>query len=176
VGVVVLNVSTINAIREGVLYDKPLIERYVTISGSMIRNPGNYKVRIGTCISDIIHECGGLKGDPGTVIFGGPMCGIKVHDMNVPFMKGTSGILFLSKDEAASTRYTSCIRCGACMSVCPVGLMPNELGSGVEKKRMDRVSRLNPRECIQCGCCSYVCPAGRPLTYFIGMAIPHDDA
>ena len=93
VGIVVQNVGTVFAIREAVLFRKPLYERYITVSGSLVNRPGNYKVRIGTRISDIVEDCGGLKGEPAKIIMGGPMCGISVYSMDIPVVKGTSGIL-----------------------------------------------------------------------------------
>jgi H+/Na+-translocating ferredoxin:NAD+ oxidoreductase subunit C len=170
VGIVVQNISTIFAIREAVLFDKPLFERYITVSGKMIKNPGNYKVKIGTKISDIIQECGGLTGDPERVINGGPMCGTSLYNMDSSITKGTSGILFLSKDETHSGNFTSCIRCGKCVSVCPAGLLPADIGLAVEKNEFDLVKDLNTSDCIMCSSCSYVCPSNRPLSHFIKLA------
>jgi electron transport complex protein RnfC len=170
VGVVVQNVGTIFAIREAVLYSKPLFERYITVSGSMINKPGNYKVRFGTKISDIVEECGGLKGEPAKIIIGGPMCGLSVHSMDIPVVKGTSGILFLSEDEVRTGDYSQCIRCGRCVAACPINLLPCDLGNAVEKNRYDLVESLNPLDCIMCGSCSYSCPSKRPLSHFIKLA------
>jgi len=170
IGVVVQNIGTINAIREAVVLNKPLYERYITVSGKMINKPGNYKVRIGTRISDIVEECGGLKGEPAKIIVGGPMCGLSIHSMDMPVVKGTSGILFLAEDEVNISDYSPCLRCGKCVSACPIGLLPCDLGAAVENNRFDIVNDLHPSDCIMCGSCSYSCPAKRPLSHFIKIA------
>jgi len=167
VHVVVQNVGTIYAIREAVLFDKPLIERYITVTGKIVRKPGNYKVRFGMRVSDILEECGGLAENPSKIIMGGPMCGLALNHMDIPVVKGTSGILFLAKDETKVTPFRSCIRCGRCVSVCPMNLMPCDLGNAAEKQRYDIAEKLHPFDCIMCGSCSYVCPSKRPLSHFI---------
>jgi electron transport complex protein RnfC len=167
VHVVVQNVGTIYAIREAVLFDKPLIERYITVTGKIVRKPGNYKVRFGMRVSDILEECGGLVENPSKIIMGGPMCGLALNHMDIPVVKGTSGILFLAKNETKVTPFRSCIRCGRCVSVCPMNLIPCDLGNAAEKQRYDIAEKLHPFDCIMCGSCSYICPSKRPLSHFI---------
>jgi len=170
-GVIVLNVGTIYAIREAVLFNKPLIDRFITISGDMINKPGNYKVRLGTRISEIIEECGGLKGTPAKVVIGGPLRGLSIENMDLPVVKSTSGILFLSGKETCHDDYSSCIRCGRCVSVCPSGLIPRDIAASVETGKFEQMVKLHPEACIKCSCCSYVCPAKRPLSYFVNIAM-----
>ncbi|MBC8414428.1 electron transport complex subunit RsxC, partial [bacterium] len=123
VGIVVQNVGTALAVYEAVRYGKPLIERVVTITGDGIKEPGNMMVRVGTLISDVISQCGGLKEGAVKVIAGGPMMGFAQWTLDVPVVKGTSGILVMSSDEYVSSEsYSPCIRCGRCIDVCPMGL------------------------------------------------------
>lgn len=166
-GTVVQNVGTIFAIWEAVVLGKPLFERYLTVTGTCVKNPGNYKVRVGTRLSDVIEECGGLVEEPGKIIMGGPMCGIALDSLEIPVIKGTSGVLLLKKDRIMLQDYLPCIRCGRCVSVCPTGLIPCDLVNAVEKGRYDLAETLNPFDCIMCGSCSYVCPSRRPLSHFI---------
>ncbi|MBN2158885.1 MAG: electron transport complex subunit RsxC [Spirochaetes bacterium] len=166
-GVIVQNAGTVYAIREAVVHGMPLFSRYITVSGGAIRRPGNYKVRIGTRIRDIVEECGGFSQEPARIVMGGPMCGLGVYSMDIPVVKGTSGLLFLTQKEVSGGDYSPCIRCGKCVSVCPAGLLPFALGNAAEKNRMDLARELNPNDCIMCGSCSYVCPARRPLSHFI---------
>jgi Na+-translocating ferredoxin:NAD+ oxidoreductase subunit C len=170
IGVIVLNVSTVFAIREACLFGKPLFERYVTITGKIFNKPGNYKIRIGTRISDIIEECGGLRENPAKIIMGGPMRGKSVSDFNTPVVKGTSGIIFFSGKEAKNEKYGPCIRCGRCAAACPSRLIPCDLGSVILNSRYDLLKNSNIFDCIICGSCSYVCPAKRPLSSLIKTA------
>lgn len=169
-GAVVQNVGTIFAIYEAVALGKTLFERYITVTGRCVKNPGNYKVRLGTRISAIIEECGGLLAEPAKIIMGGPMCGISLDTLETPVVKGTSGILFLTKNEIDIEDYRPCIRCGRCVSVCPSGLMPCDLGNLIEKELFDAVEPLRPFDCIMCGSCAYMCPSRRPLNHFIKLA------
>lgn len=171
IGVNVQNVGTIFAIREAVFFKKPLYERYLTVSGSLVKNPGNYKVRVGTMISDIVNDCGGLTEAPAKVLVGGPMCGVSLPSMDIPIVKGTTGLLFLSKKEAfCENEYSSCIRCGKCVSACPMGLMPCDLSTAVENSRFDLSDNYHPLDCIMCGTCAFRCPSRRPLTHLIKIA------
>ena len=167
---VVQNVGTIFAIREAVALGKPLFERYVTVTGPCVKNPGNYKVRLGSRIADVIEECGGLTADPAKIIMGGPMCGIALDSMEIPVVKGTSGILVLGHADVRPTDYLPCIRCGRCVAVCPAGLVPCDMVNTIEKGRLDLVEPSHPFDCIMCGSCAYVCPSRRPLNHFIKLA------
>lgn len=169
VGTVVQNAGTIYAIREAVVLRKPLFERYMTVTGDLVNKPGNYKVRIGTMLSDIVEECGGLKDNPSKIIMGGPMCGISLQSMDVPVVKGTSGILFLSEREVNIDEFSPCIKCGRCVTACPMGLMPCDIGNAVENNRFDLLGK-NVFDCIMCGGCSYICPSRRPLSHFVKLS------
>jgi len=151
------------------LYKRPLIERVVTITGKIVKNPGNYKIRIGTLISDIIKEVG-IREDIGKIIIGGPMMGINVATQDTPVTKGTSGILFLSKKEAHKVNYTNyqaCIHCAKCVFSCPMLLNPSMLSILGEMEKWDEMNNYNVLDCIECGCCSFVCPSQRPIVQFI---------
>jgi len=165
-GVAVINIGTVFALREAVLFDKPLFERYVTVSGKIVNKPGNYKIRVGTTISDIIDECGGLSEHPAKIVMGGPMRGTVAGSLDIPVVKGTTGILFFSKKEVKYKKAVECIRCGRCVTACPMKLLPYDI---VNKIISGDIFVFNPSDCIMCGSCSYVCPSGRPLTGLIKM-------
>ncbi|NLW41157.1 MAG: electron transport complex subunit RsxC [Tissierellia bacterium] len=171
VGAVVSNASTTRAIAEAILEGKPLIERVTTVTGNGIKNPKNLLVKIGTPFKDLIEECGGFTEDsPGKIIAGGPMMGISQFSIDVPIIKGSGGILVLSKEEAKPEPIQPCIRCGKCLEVCPVKLQPLYISSYTLKKNFDKAEEYNALDCVECGACSYICPAKRPLVESIRLA------
>jgi electron transport complex protein RnfC len=167
VGCIVSNVGTANAIYEAVYEHKPLYERVITVSGSPVGNPQNLLVRIGTPVSVVIEQCGGLTAAVEKVIIGGPMTGIAHYTLEVPVIKGTSGIVALSKEETPLLSEFPCIKCGRCLDVCPVNLMPTKIYQLVRKERWDELEPLFPLDCMECGACGYECPSRIPLVHYI---------
>lgn len=170
IGVVVHNVATVFAIYEAVYLNKPLYERVVTVTGSILKNPKNLLVRLGTPVKELIDFCGPLKEEPAKIIFGGPMMGITQYTDEVPIIKSTNGILLLSKKEAISLEEEYCIRCGACVRECPAGLMPCMINLASERSIWQEAINYGAMDCIECGVCSYVCPANRRLVQSIKRA------
>ena len=171
VGVVVQNVGTALAVYDAVRYGKPLYERVVTITGNGINKPANMSIRIGTLMSDVVEQCGGLVDGAVKVIAGGPMMGFAQWTIDVPVVKGTSGILVLTEAEyVSSDDYTACIRCGSCIDVCPMGLNPSMLSILSEKGFFEEAKDYNLFDCFECGSCAYVCPSKRPMVQFIRLA------
>lgn len=170
VGVVVQNVATSLAVYEAVILNKPLYERAVTISGDCIKEPANLLVKIGTPVRDLVTECGGFVREPKKVIFGGPMMGIAQWTLDVPVLKGTSGVLFLGKDAVMAEREGVCIRCGGCVRVCPAGLSPTNIYYAAVKSRFELADEYNCLDCVECGACSFECPAKLQLAAMIKYA------
>ena len=170
VGVVVQNVGTAFAVYEAVVKGKPLIERIVTVSGNRIREPKNLVVRIGTSFADVIEYAGGIV--PGErrvkVIMGGPMMGIAQYTLDVPVIKGTSGILVF--DEAKPREVLPCVKCGACVDICPMNLMPCRLADFAERDDFAGCETYHVRDCMECGACAYVCMSNRPIVHLIKYA------
>lgn len=163
IGVVVLNVATCAAIADAVIDGRSLTERITTVTGC-VREPANLLLRIGTLAEDAIGACGGFSENPGKVFFGGAMTGACLPDVNTPMMKATNGIVVMSREASVSVEEGPCIRCGKCVSVCPIGLNPYQIKTFADAERIDDARRLHVMDCILCGCCSYVCPARRWLT------------
>ena len=166
VGVVVNNVQTAYSIAKAVCEGSPLISRVITVSGDGVERPGNFRVRIGTQFKDIL-EYTGLKQETKKVISGGPMTGVAQWTLEVPVIKGTSGIIALTSIEE---EIYPCLRCAKCVDACPMGLLPLELGNLAEQKRFDDAYRLYALDCIECGSCAYICPSRRPLVHLIRFA------
>ncbi|MBN2173382.1 MAG: electron transport complex subunit RsxC [Bacteroidales bacterium] len=169
VGAVVHNAGTAYAVYEAVQKNKPLVERVVTITGKSVKNPGNFLVRIGTPIAELVEAAGGLPEDTGKVIGGGPMMGKALNSLDVPIIKGTSGILMLPVEESGRNTVLHCIRCSRCVSVCPMGLEPYLLEKLVMFEDFERTEKERVMDCIECGSCHYTCPANRPLLDYIRL-------
>jgi len=170
VGCVVDNIQTALAVYEAVYIGKPLYERVITVTGDAIREPSNFLVRIGTPVSCIVEECGGFKETPGKIIIGGPMMGIAQYTDGVSVIKGTSGILVLSKKFLKKKDPDYCIRCGKCVEVCPMNLMPTDIAKAAEYEHFNIASSLHVQDCMECGCCAYSCPSAIPLIQLIKHA------
>jgi electron transport complex protein RnfC len=170
VGVVVNNAATCFSIYEAVYKNKPLYERVITLSGKIVKHPANLLVRIGTKVRDVIDFCGGLNEEAAKVILGGPMMGIAQYTLDVPVIKGTSGILVFSKHQTRPPRPQACIRCGRCMQLCPMGLNPSGLAQAIEKGRFDLAKDYHLLDCIECGLCRYTCPGNRDIVGLVKLA------
>ncbi len=169
IGCIVLNVETIYAIRTAVVEGRPLISRMVTVAGDAIREPGNFRVRLGTCIKELIEAAGGFREQPEKVLIGGPMTGEAVLDLDRPVTKDTNAVLAFTRDPVLRVHHTNCIRCGRCTEVCPSGLIPTQLADLSALGRVDLFKKNDGMECIECGSCSYICPAKRSMTEVIVM-------
>ncbi|MEL7622908.1 MAG: electron transport complex subunit RsxC [Clostridiales bacterium] len=172
VGVLVNNVATAAAIADAVEWEKPLIDRIVTLNGNAINRPMNYRVRIGTLYEDIIAQSGGVIGETVKIISGGPMMGFAVYSTAIPVMKGTSGILVFNEESHVLKRETEgpCVRCARCVDACPMRLEPTTLMKAAKKSDWDRAKEYDITSCMECGCCSYVCPSMIPLVQYIRLA------
>ena len=169
-GAMVQNVGTCFAIYEAVYHGKPLIERCITVTGSILKSPGNFLVRLGTPLKYIIDYCGGLTELPAKIIIGGPMMGITQYNLDIPVIKGVTGVVFLSKKEATLFEETPCIRCAKCVDVCPVNLVPTEIMRMVKHSRWHYLEELHASDCMECGACSFDCPSKIPLVQYVKLA------
>jgi len=167
-GILVLNVATVAAIRDAIIEGKPLIERLVTVTGAGVRDPQNVVARIGTPISDLIEFCGGYTPAIARLIMGGPLMGIGLQSDHLPIIKASNCILALTHaDIIAPQLEMPCINCGDCVGVCPAGLLPQTLQRVIRADNFEALESLNLDACIECGCCDYVCPSHIPLVdYF----------
>ncbi|KJJ84904.1 electron transporter RnfC [Candidatus Omnitrophus magneticus] len=168
VGCLVQNIGTAYAVYEACDLDKPLIERIITISGDCVKNAGNYLVKVGMTLKDMVDLYGiDFNHDFKKIIFGGPMMGISVPHMNVPILKSTSGVLFLSEKYIKNFEESQCIRCAKCVDACPLNLLPTEFAKHVKKERWADLENLWISDCIECGACSYVCPSRIPIVSYV---------
>ncbi|MDO9512732.1 MAG: electron transport complex subunit RsxC [Bacteroidales bacterium] len=163
VGCVVNNVGTAFAVYEAIQKNKPLVERIVTVTGSNIQNPGNYLVRIGTPVRELLEKAGWNPETAGKIINGGPMMGKAVSSTDVPVVKGTSGILVFDQEESKRPNVQACIRCAKCVSVCPMGLEPYLIARASEIGMYEIAENEHAMDCMECGSCQYTCPSARPL-------------
>ncbi|CRF35162.1 electron transporter [Brachyspira suanatina] len=167
VGVIVVNIATLYAIYEAVAKNKPLIERLVTISGDAIKEHKNVWLPLGTPISHVVEECGGITAENVLILSGGPMMGAAIPNLEQCVNKGTNSLLFLDKDKLPKEVEYPCIKCGRCGNACPLHLSPTELAHTAKAKIKDKLNDLDIATCFECGCCTYICPSKIPLVQWI---------
>ena len=167
VGCVVSNTSTAKAISDAIQKGMPLIERVVSVTGDYIKNPGNFMVKLGTNVQEIIDHCGGVTIDDATLKMGGPMMGAPITDTNVPIIKGSNGIIAIATDH---TEQKECIKCGRCVDVCPMELAPLEIYKYGQLGDAEALLKLNVMDCFSCKCCEYICSSKIPLVSKINAA------
>ncbi|WP_294657735.1 electron transport complex subunit RsxC [uncultured Fusobacterium sp.] len=164
VGVVVQNTGTAAAIYDGIVNGIPLIEKVVTVSGKGIINPKNVKIAIGTPFSYLLDYCGVNREIVDKLVMGGPMMGMAQFSEEAPVIKGTSGLLALTKEETNPYKTRACIGCGKCVEACPMGLEPLMFARLAAFEQWEQLKEYSLMDCIECGSCAYICPANRPLT------------
>lgn len=169
VGCVVNNVGTAYAVYEAVQKNKPLVERVVTVTGYTVAKPSNFLVRIGTPIQELLAKAEADLENSAKIVNGGPMMGKALNSLDVPVVKGTSGILVFPADRSLRVEQRTCIRCGRCVSVCPMGLEPILLAQYAERGMWDLAEVNMIMDCMECGSCQYTCPSGRPLLDYIRL-------
>ena len=163
IGCVVFNVSTFAAIHRAVRMGQPLTQRIVTVSGEAVKQPQNFIVRFGTPFIDLIQAAGGLTDEAERIISGGPMMGVQQSDLSVPVIKATNSILCLPKDENGAAENPVCLRCGKCITVCPMRLQPLYMYRYALAGDAAELNRLAVFDCMECGSCAYTCPGKLPL-------------
>jgi Na+-translocating ferredoxin:NAD+ oxidoreductase subunit C len=163
VGAIVQNVGSVALLAEVFETGLPLIERVVTVTGRGLVRPQNLLVPVGTKLRDLFAFCGGLTADAAEVLVGGPMMGMAQRDLDAPVLKGTTGVVVLSRDEVRDQDAFPCIHCGRCLEACPMFLNPSLLGDLAKASRYEEMQAAHLGDCMLCGSCSYVCPSNIPL-------------
>ena len=158
--VVVDNISTVKAISDAIQTGMPLVERVATVTGEKIKNPGNFVIKIGTSVRELIDYCGGFTDDDVLVKMGGPMMGFPLNTLDVPMMKGSNGIIAVEPDE---TKEQPCIKCGRCVDVCPMELSPLYFVKYAKDENWQGMKDMNVMDCVECRCCQYICSSKIPI-------------
>lgn len=170
VGVIVNNIDTCIAVSNAITDGEPVVKRRVTVAGEGVSWPGVFEVPVGMLVSELLEEAGGLNGNARKLIMGGPMMGTALFETDVPVIKTTSGILALSRNEVRKYEEGPCLRCGKCVEVCPMNLMPLELAKAGKANDTVKAVEFSANDCIECGSCSFICPSGRYLVESIRLA------
>ena len=163
VGCIVLNTRTAWQICKAIEDGEPVTERVISVTGDAVAEPKNVQVPLGISVRELVNFCGGFKDEPVKVIAGGPMMGLAMRSVDVPVVKGTSGILALTSKLAYLSEEGPCIRCGKCVEACPMHLEPTFLDHAVRKRDYATFEAHGGMNCIECGSCAYSCPASRHL-------------
>ncbi len=169
-GVIVMNVTTISTLGKFIRTGMPLTKKRLTVDGSCVANAKNVSVIIGTSINDVLDFCGGVSDDVGKVITGGPMMGLSVVSTDFPVLKQNNAILALNENEAILPKVSPCIRCGRCISGCPMRLSPVEIATAFSCEDAQTIENLMADLCMGCGTCTFVCPAKRPVCQTVSLA------
>jgi electron transport complex protein RnfC len=167
IGVVVSNVTTIVAVARAVVRHMPLTHRVVCVTGAGVVQPKNILAPFGISYRALIEFCGGLTPDAARILSGGPMMGFSFADLDMPLTKGTGGVTVLTHSDIKRQQETTCLRCGRCVDVCPMNLVPARLAVAARNRNLNLAEKYKIRGCMECGCCAYVCPAGIPLVQLI---------
>ncbi len=170
VGVLVQNVNTVSFIASYVKTGMPLIKKRITVDGDAVAKPMNVEVPIGTPLKEVFDFCGGFKESPKKVIMGGPMMGVSQFSLDNTVLKQTNAILAITEKQTALQKESDCIRCGKCVSVCPMSLMPLYINANVMNGNIEQTLKYHVMDCIECGSCSFICPASRHLVQSIRYA------
>ncbi|MES9886162.1 MAG: electron transport complex subunit RsxC, partial [Candidatus Sedimenticola sp. 6PFRAG1] len=170
IGVAVNNVGTLVALADWFDLGMPLIERVVTVSGPGAAYPANLIVPLGTPVREVLRFCGGLKEETREVIMGGPMMGTPISSLDVPVLKGSSGILAFTDEETARPKEYPCIRCGRCLEACPYFLNPSRYARLARSRQFDEMKAYQVMDCVECGSCTFACPSNIPIVQLIRTA------
>ena len=165
VGCVVANVSTSKAISDVLTKGMPVVERVVTVTGEKVARPGNYMVRIGTRIYDLLAHCGADLNDS-VVKVGGPMMGAVQNATDAATTKCSNGVTVYHTDVSEPK---DCIQCGRCVDVCPMELKPLYFYKYASRQNWEGFREQNVMDCMECRCCEYICSSRLPLVSMIRM-------
>lgn len=169
VGVVVMNVGTAVATARSVLRKMPLTHRVISVTGAGISKPKNVLAPLGISYGELVEFCGGLDKNAARIISGGPMMGFSFTNLDAPVTKGTSGVTVMTHQDLKRETETSCVRCGRCVDVCPMRLVPTKIALASKHKDISLARRHHIMACFECGCCAYICPSNIPLVQLIRM-------
>lgn len=169
-GVVVQNVSTAVAVYEAVAQKMPLIQRIISVTGTIVKHPKNYRARVGTLYSELLAGAGGTTEKVGAIISGGPMMGFAIPTLETPMTKGSSGLVLLNEKQATRKIEMNCISCASCVDACPMNLVPTMVIRGTKYEDWDMAEKAGAMDCIRCGSCAFVCPAHINILQYIDIA------
>ena len=170
VGCLVMNVTTVAFLARYLKSGMPLVERRLTVDGSAVQHPQNVRVPIGTPIHQVLDFCGGTDRPVRKLLMGGPMMGLALMDDTLPVLKQNNAILALAEEDAPALSASACIRCGRCVSACPMRLVPPSIAAAYQRRDTAAMEKLQVSTCMECGCCTYSCPAYRPIVQTMRLA------
>ena len=170
IGCAVVDCTTASVFAKYIKTGMPYTHKIVTVGGSGVKNPKNVIVPLGTAIKYLFDYCGGLTDDATKIIMGGSMRGKAVPSLEMPLTKTVSAVFALNEKDSEPPDETACIRCGHCISKCPMNLMPSFIEDAFEQKNSGMLDKLKVNLCIECGCCAYLCPAKRPLAQIMALS------
>jgi len=172
IGCIVINCTTVATFAKYIKTGHPLVSRCVTVDGSAIKNPKNIIAPIGTSVRELLEYCGSLNDDIKKVTLGGPMMGVAIPnlDLSIPIVKITNAVIAYSGKDAEVPEPSPCIKCGRCIFLCPMSLMPPNIEEAFELKKPELLKKFKVNMCAECACCAFTCPAKRPLVQVMTLS------
>jgi len=168
-GVSIVSAECAHAVGTCLNQDQTFTHKILTIHGPGQIFPRVASVRLGTSLSQVVSSLGWDKADLGKAILGGPLTGRALPSLDLPVTKKTHMLCLQSKEAVYRPSDTACFKCGYCVQVCPMRLMPFLISGFSESKNLDLAQKHDIQSCIECGCCAYVCPARIPLVQWIQL-------
>ena len=166
-GIASFSLETASTLSAVVNHGEPYTHKALTVLGPEPEEQSNLLVPLGTPIRHILQHLGRDSDSVAKVIVGGPLTGTALSSLDYPVTKEMDQIHFHKTEDRIDFSSHVCVKCGYCVEVCPMRLMPFLLSGYCSTGYVDMAADNDIFSCIECGCCAYVCPVNIPMVQWI---------